>query len=120
MTEYELSDYTATIMGNFLTALTVYFSVVTAYVVAAFVAGARLSKTQLIIINSCFTVAAGVVGLLTVVIFTRFFAFATLTPDPDSAIESVNVTVPLVVLIVGIFVGCLVFMWDVRRREDDV
>jgi hypothetical protein len=120
MTEYELSDYTATIMGNFLTALTVYFSVVTAYVVAAFVAGSRLSTTQLIIVNSCFTIAAGVVGFLAVLIFARFFAFATLTPDPDSPMKPVNFTVPLVILIVGIYVCCLVFMWDVRRREDDV
>ena len=120
MTEYEISDYTATIMGNFLTALTVYFSVVTAYVVAAFAAGSRLSKTQLVVINSCFTVAAGIVGLLTVLIFARFFAFATQTPEPVGVVsEPVNVTVPLVILIVGIYVGCLVFMWDIRRREND-
>ena len=119
MTEYELSDYTATLMGNFLTALTVYFSVVTAYVVAAFVAGSRLSKTQLIIVNSCFTVAAGVVGLLTVLIFTRFFAYATQTPVPDGATEPVNFTTPLAILIIGVFVGCLIFMWDVRRIEND-
>ena len=119
MTEYEISDYTATLMGNFLTALTVYFSVVTAYVVAAFAAGSRLSKTQLVIVNSCFTVAAGIIGLLTVLIFNRFFVFATLTPDPDGASQPVNVTVPLTILIIGVFVGCLVFMWDIRRREDD-
>jgi hypothetical protein len=66
MTEYELSDYTSSIMGNFLTALTVYFSVVTVYVVAAFAAGSRLTKIQLVIVNTCFTVAAGELGSWTI------------------------------------------------------
>ena len=118
MTEYELSDYTATIMGNFLTALTVYFSVITAYVVAAFIAGSRLTKIQLIIVNSCFTVAAGVTGYLSVVIFNRFFAFATQTPDPEGT-QTVDFTVPLTILVAGLFVGCLIFMWDVRRSDND-
>ena len=119
MTEYELSDYTATLMGNFLTALTVYFSVVTAYVVAAFIAGSRLTKTQLIVVNSCFIVAAGIIGFLTVLIFNRFFAFATQTPNPEGAGGPVDFTIPLSILIAGIFVGCLIFMWDVRRSKID-
>ena len=115
MTEYELSDYAATLMGNFLTALTVYFSVITAYVIAAFVAGARLTKTQLLIVNSCFIVAAGIVGFLVVLIFNRFFAFAAQTPNPIGAAEPIDFTLPLAILVAGIFVGCLVFMWDVRK-----
>jgi len=119
MTEYEISEYTAIIMGNFLTALTVYFSVVGAYVIAAFVAGARLTRTQLVIINSCFIVAAGIIGFLTVAIFNRFMGFAAQTPNPGSASDPVDFTIPLSILIVGVFVGCLIFMWDVRKGETD-
>jgi hypothetical protein len=118
MTEYELADYASSIMGNFLTALTVYFSVVTAYVVAAFAAGSRLTRIQLLIVNTCFTVAAGVTGLLAVVIFYRFFAFATLAPNPDGT-GPVDFTAPLAILVAGLYVGCLVFMWDVRRGNID-
>ena len=118
MTEYELADYTSSIMGNFLTALTVYFSVITAYVVAAFAAGARLTKIQLTIVNTCFTVAAGVTGVLTVLIFRRFFAFAIQVSNPQGT-DPVDFTMPLAILITGLFVGCLIFMWDVRRGNID-
>lgn len=118
MTEYELSDYTSSIMGNFLTALTVYFSIITAYVVAAFAAGSRLTRNQLVIVNTCFAVAAGVIGLLTLLIFNRFFTFASQVPNPEGT-DPVNFTVPLAILVTGLFVGCLIFMWDVRRGEID-
>ena len=118
MTEYELADYTSSIMGNFLTALTVYFSVITAYVVAAFAAGARLTKIQLTIVNACFTVAAGVTGVLAVLIFSRFFAFATQVTNPDGT-DPVDFTVPLAILVSGLYVGCLIFMWDIRRGNID-
>ena len=44
MTEYELLDYTASLMANFQTTLALYFTIVTAYVVAAFIAGDRLTQ----------------------------------------------------------------------------
>ena len=119
MTEFEIAEHASSVMGNFLTALTVYFSIVTAYVFAAFVAGARLSKLQLIVVNSCFVVAGGIVGLLVILIFDRFFAFATQAPIPEGATSPIDFTVPLAVLIIGVFASCLVFMWEVRKEGND-
>ncbi len=119
MTEYELADYTSSIMGNFLTALTIYFSIVTAYVVTAFVAGDRLTKIQLAIVNTCFVLAAGVVGYLTVLIFDRFFALAARVANPVDAVEPVDFTWPLGILVAVIFISCPIFMWSTRRNSVD-
>lgn len=116
MTEYELLDYTAAVMGNFQTALALYFTIVTAYVVAAFVAGARLTRLQLYVINTCFVIAAGVVGFLTVAIWNRFFSFAMRTRAYEGAGATVDFTWPLAMLVAIVFVGCFVFMWSIRSQ----
>jgi hypothetical protein len=117
VTEYELLDYTASLMGNFQTALALYFTIVAAYVVAAFIAGDRLTRLQLYIVNSCFAIAAGIVGSLSILIFARFYSFAIQSVVPDSA-PIVDFKWPLGILIVAIFVGCLIFMWSIRSKTN--
>lgn len=116
MTEYEFLDYTATLMGNFQTALTLYFTVVTAYVVTALIAGDRLTRLQLYVVNTCFVIAAGIVGYLTVAIWDRFFSFSIRTSVPDGTAAPVDFTWPLGILVAIIFVGCCTFMWSIRSR----
>lgn len=118
MTEYEPADYIASMMSNFLSALTIYFSIATAYVVAVFMAGTRLTGIQLAIVNLCFVVAAGIMGTLSVPIFDRFFAFASQVTSRGSSVEPVNFTLPLSILVAGVFVGCVAFMWSTRRGGD--
>ena len=43
MTEYEVADVAGSVLANFLTSLTVFLSIVSAYVISAFVAGQRLT-----------------------------------------------------------------------------
>lgn len=115
MTEYELVDYAASTMSNFLSALTIYFSIVTAYVIAAFVAGSRLTRVQLAIVNLCFVVAAGVIGSLSVLIFARFYSIASQVAKPGDAVGPIDFTVPLGILEASVFIGCMVFMWSIRK-----
>ena len=116
MSEYELADYTASLMSNFLSAITVYFSIITAYVVAAFASGTRLSTLQLVIVNAVFSIAAGIIGGLTYLIFKRFYHFANLVNNelPDTPL--IDFSAPLGLLMVAMFVGCLVFMWSTRKK----
>jgi len=72
MSEYELADLTSGAMSNSLTSFTIFLSIVTAYVITAFAAGARLSKIQASVINTCFLIASGSMGLLSVLIFRVF------------------------------------------------
>ena len=115
MTEYELLDYTASLMANFQTTLALYFTIVTAYVVAAFIAGDRLTQLQLLIVNTCFVITAGIVGSLTVLIFSRFYSYAKQASVPDGA-PLIDFSWPLGLLVFVVFTGCLVFMWSSRSK----
>lgn len=118
MSEYELADYTSTVMGNFLSSITIYFSIITAYVVTAFVAGIRLTKSQLAIVNITFSIAAGIIGTLAYLIFDRFYELATVNQRViDSPI--VDFAIPLALLIIIMYIGSIVFMWTIRSKSDD-
>ena len=120
MTGYELADYAAAVMSNFLSSLTIYFSVITAYVVAAFVAGDRLTRLQLAIVNATFTTAAGIVGVLSYLTFVRFFELAKVSQSQGSPAETplVDFSTPLAILIAAMYIGSLIFMWTVRKSDD--
>ena len=45
MTEYEVADVAASVLANFLTSLTVFLSIVSAYVISAFVARTKTSRS---------------------------------------------------------------------------
>ncbi len=119
MNEIELHGYAAALMGNFLSAMTIYFSVVTAYVVAAFTAGSRLTRVQLHILNLCYSIAALIFGVLSIAIFSRFFEIATRATDSTDNVVPVDFRVPLTVLIIVVFAGSHAFMWTVRRERRD-
>ena len=119
MTEYEVADIAAAVMANFLTSLTVFLSIVSAYVISAFVAGERLSKIQLSIINLCFMAATGILGYLVVSLYRRFFALAQSINVDRGPIGDVDFFWPLCALLIAIVFGCFIFMWNVRSGDDD-
>ena len=120
MTEYELADIIASRMSNFLTALTVFFSIVTAYIVAAFMTGSRLTPIQYWIVNGCFLIAAGIVGFLVSAIFRQFYVLAFSSYGEGRGLEGappvVDFTWPLAVLMTIMVVGSLIFMHTTRKK----
>ena len=118
MIDYELANYASSVMGNFLSCITIYFSIVTAYVVAAFAAGKKLTKLQLIIVNTSFSIAAGTIGLLTVLVFNRFLELAQRLQDAERT-PLFDFTYALAVLVLVLYLGSLVFMNSVRNKPDD-
>ena len=117
MTEYELADYATSVMNNFLSAIAIYFSVVTAYVVAAYTAGDRLSKLQLTIVNGTFAIAAGIMGLLSFLLFSRFYELVSQAGHSRGETPLVDFRIPFGVLLTIVFLGCLLFMWTVRKKS---
>ena len=111
----DLHIYAAELMSNFLSAMTIYFSVITAYVVAAFTSGKKLSKIQLLILNLCYSIAALIFGVLSVVIFSRFFEIASRATSDSDAIAPVDFRIPLILLTLVVYICSLVFMWTVRK-----
>lgn len=116
--DYDLADYTSSVMGNFLSCITIYFSIVTAYVIAAFAAGGKLSGLQLFIVNSSFTIAAGVIGPLTVLSFSRFVELARRLQDADNT-PLIDFSYALALLVLILYIGSLVFMYSVRKKPGE-
>ena len=120
MTEYELADLTGTAMSNFLTSFTVFISIVTAYVIAAFTAGERLSTFQVYVVNTCFLMASGAIGLLSVLIFQAFLGRAQALGDSEVASPvTVDFTWLVATLYVVLICGSLFFMRNVRQTSSN-
>jgi len=119
MSEYEVAELTAAVLSNFLTALTVFLSIVSAYVISAFSAGERLTKIQLSIINLCFLMAVGILGFLVISLYRRFFALAQSIGVERGTIAIIDFSIPLCALLLVMVGGCFVFMWNVRRDDKE-
>jgi hypothetical protein len=116
VTEYELADLTGAAMSNFLTSFTVFVSIVTAYVIAAFTAGKRLSKQQVYVVNTCFLMASGAIGLLSVLIFQVFLRRARALGESEVAGPvTLDFTWVVATLYVVLVCGSLFFMRNVRQ-----
>lgn len=119
MSEFDLAELAGTAMSNFLTSFTVFVSIVTAYVVAAFGAGRKLTKLQISIVNTCFLIASGAMGLLSVLIFQVFLRRAQALGELNNAVIGVGPVVDftwvVAVLYVILICGSLAFMWNVRQ-----
>jgi hypothetical protein len=119
MTEYEIATLAAAVLSNFLTAFTVFLSVVSAYVLSAFAAGDKFTRIQLSVINLCFLAAVVIVGYLVVSLYRRFFALAQSIHVEQGWIAAIDLSLPLSLLLVAIVGGCVIFMWNVRTTDDD-
>ena len=121
MTEYELADYTNSLLDTFLTIFTIYMSIVTAYVIAAFAAGFKLTKFQVVVVNVLFVTSTSVMGLLGVLVFRRFYAHAVITKTPlSNALDTpVDFTFPVSILFVVLVLGALIFMWAIRHPKTE-
>ena len=116
MTEYEIADIAASVLGNFLTSLTVFLSIVSAYVISAFAVGERLSGVQLFIVNACFLIATAILGFFVVALFRRFFELVQSIDVAKGIIGDIDFTWALCVLLLAIILGSLFFMWNVRTE----
>ena len=121
MSEYEVADLTHNAMNMFLTAFGVFISVVTAYIVATYMAASKLTALQLSIVNGCFLVSVGILGYLVIGNFKAFYVYAAMNFENSFGQSAdrpilVDFSLPLTILLAGIVLGSLVFMYSVRQE----
>lgn len=118
MIDYGLAEIATSVQANFLSAMTIYFSIATTYVIAAFVAGSKLTRLQLAIVTIGFTIASGIMGTLSVLLFGRFIELAELVQETGGPQNTplVDFSLPLMALFIIVFLGCIIFMWSVRKN----
>ena len=120
MTEYELAYLLGSVSGDSLVFIPLFVSLVSGYLVVAWLVGARLTNSQLYLVNSLFV---GMISLLGFAWFTRVrvalsYQKELLQLNPER-VELVGPwLVPAVsILSFAVLVSCLKFMWDVRHPE---
>jgi hypothetical protein len=122
MTEYELTDAIVSHSVAAMTAMTLYLTAVSAYLVAAFVAGSRLSGIQVSIVNALFLFVASFFTYGTAGYFNRqlYYAgkLAALVPD-DSIIFNIETIVFIATVELLGIVASLYFMWSIRHPKTE-
>ena len=122
MTEYELIDAIASFNSNMYSWATFYVTALSAYLVTAYILGAKLTRSQTIIVNTCF-VAFSTLGILAVMgSGMRCLEFVAevqaINPERDFALTPGLLWVIVSIMLLGIFV-CLKFMWDIRHPKTE-
>ena len=123
MTEFEMMDLAVNLQTVAVTEIMAYFTVLSAYCIVAFVAGAKLARAQVIMITGLYLImclflvwAAGshlIGGRNLVEVVANL---------PGNVLENVIVTylqphqIVIPLLLIGIVAG-LKFMWDVRHPK---
>jgi hypothetical protein len=95
-------------------------SIVTAYVVAAFAAGSRLTRIQLITVNFCFLLSVSAIGLLSFLLFGRFVVLVRTSQSLQTAVPQtplVDFPWSIAVLYLALTLGSLIFMSNVRKQH---
>jgi len=121
MTEYELADIVATYSSNAGSFFAVYLTLISGYLITAFIAGSRLNTPQVAILNVGVIIAAfvmiwGTYGAgSTQVHYT--YKLLSLTADAPQANRAWVMNAVLTVMIGGLLAS-LYFMWDVRHPKE--
>ena len=100
--------------------LSVFISVFSAYLLVAYLAGAKLSKSQAIFISIAFTIFSLMCTWGTVVYFGEGYDAALLLVDNHPSLLSFNVNpvwISLPLLLAAV-VSALMFMWDIRHPKN--
>lgn len=111
MTEYERAELTFSLIGYGMTAMALYFTVVSGYLIGAYMVGAELSKSQVWIVTSLFVVFA------TSLVFATFSFLSEATSVGEGPTNPMNYWIaPILGLAetAGI-AASLKFMFDIRR-----
>ncbi len=121
MTEYELIDAIASFNTSAVTALGVYLTLTSGYLVVAYLVGEKLTRSQVLIVSCLYLASASFFVFAITVWLQRSSEFVAeleaLNPTRDF---SNNLLIPIVVggiSALGI-AACLKFMWDVRHPRD--
>ena len=120
LTEYELTDVINSSMNVCASTFTLYLTVISAYLIAGFMAGDRLSKQQFIIISVLFFFASGLTVFAMFGVGTRiaYAADALRLADAENPIKfktMFNYTLTTISML-GV-IASFKFMWDIRHPK---
>ena len=120
MTEYEYADVIATYSSNAGAFFAVYLTIVSGYLITAFLAGEKLNSMQITILNFGFLVATFVItfatfgaGMTQVYYTLKLVGIAGDSPQ----LARTWIYSALIALMVGGVLASLYFMWNTRNTK---
>ena len=118
LTRYELLDVAGTYHALGISALMANFSIMCAYLIAAYLVGAKLERTQVTIVSVLFVTASlGMTWATGAYLdIAQDFLIQSGQKLPITAIQPHEICVPIFLL--GM-VACLIFMLQVRHPKSD-
>jgi len=124
MTDAEIAEVTTAAMSNFLTTFSVFLSIATAYLAAAYLVGKKLNLLQLSIVNGSYLIATSVLGYLVWANFRVFYLYASLDSAGsmaqfDNRPTLIDFSWPITSLLIIIVAGSFTFMHSVRKAGSD-
>ncbi len=122
MSEYELEELLTSSSLAAVEGFTVYLSVTTAYLIAAYLVGKQLTPMQIFIVNTLYILAGFIMTWSTFGYATRAIGFAdaleAINPDKRYGAQPLVRTCIALVQSLGM-IASLKFMWDVRHPQTD-
>lgn len=120
MNTFEIAEITAISMSNFLTSFSVFLSIASAYLVAAYLVGTKLTSLQLAIVNGSYLIATSILGFLVSANFRVFFIWASsnsegLVRQAENRPWLIDFSLPISILLLIIVIGSLTFMYSIRK-----
>lgn len=110
--------------GNVITLLALLITIISGYMVVAYVAAEKMTVAQVVIVNFVYLVMAFFVGYACVEMSTRAAAFEGLAYElADGRMGALSPRFDIAIGIVGAMGVCVVatlkFMWDVRHPKTE-
>ena len=122
MNEADFLETANSTFGLLVEILSFYMTVTSAYLIAAFLVGERLTRSQITIISTLYVFMTGVSTYASFVWGMRGIYYMTRVQELDTGAPIyANTVAPMIVtvtLAAGI-VACLKFMWDVRHPKTE-
>jgi len=120
VTESELWELILISQANAATYLAIVLTLISGYLVVAFIVGVRLTRSQIIIVNAIFTLFAFALVFATYAALGRAaFLLSFVSPEYASPLSAGINFAPFLLgglSTAGVF-ACLKFMWDVRHPK---
>jgi len=121
MTPYELADLAQSAFGNGLSTFAVLLSIVSGYLITAYLVGAKLSKFQVTILTTVFLLVMGLLAwsMSAYTYWGSFYSALARNESTGMDLFRPGVWTSAAVAIINLFtiVMCLLFMWNVRHPK---
>ena len=122
MTEYELADLVSSTNANSLVLVPLFISIVSGYLVVAWLVGSRLQPSQASLINVLFVSFAclGIFAWASRMRVALSYQPELLEINPDRLPVMSPWLIPATLIVMTIVtLGCLKFMWDIRHPKKE-